>query len=205
MTEVRSLQSTSSPPYKPGQNAALIILDVINDFAFPGADLVRPRALAAAAAIDGLRHQFKERKLPVIYVNDNFGEWRVDCGGLLERAAIADNSVTQALKPEADDYFVLKPQFSGFYATTLPVLLPTLGVSRLVLTGLAADICVLFTAADAHMRAYSLWVPADVVAGEQADREKWALEIMANSMTAETAPTSDLTLIEWMSKFPDQG
>jgi nicotinamidase-related amidase len=68
-------------------------------------------------------------------------------------------AIVRKLAPRGNDYFVIKPQFSGFYATNLPVLLPKLGVSRLILTGIAADICVLFTAAHAHMRAYDLWVP----------------------------------------------
>ena len=62
------------------------------------------------------------------------------------------------------------------------------------------NVCVLFTAADAHMRQYDLWVPADAVAGEHGERTRWALEIMRNSMGAETRPTSDLTLAEWLAR-----
>jgi nicotinamidase-related amidase len=83
------------------------------------------------------------------------------------------------------------------------VLLPTLGVSRLVLTGVAADICVLFTAADAHMRAYDLWVPADTVASLDAQRTGWALDIMAKTMRAETAATGDLTRADWIGAGQD--
>lgn len=43
--------------------------------------------------------------------------------------------MVRKIAPRDDDYFVIKPQFSGFYATNLPVLLPTLGVNRLVITG----------------------------------------------------------------------
>ena len=60
--------------------------------------------------------------------------------------------MAERLRPDDNDYFVIKPQFSGFYSTNLPVLLPKLGVDRLILTGVATDICVLFTAGDAHMR-----------------------------------------------------
>jgi nicotinamidase-related amidase len=52
--------------------------------------------------------------------------------------------ILSRLEPHADDFFVIKPQFSGFYATNLPVLLPKLGVTRLILTGISTDICVLF-------------------------------------------------------------
>ena len=80
------------------------------------------------------------------------------------------------------------------------MLLPKLGVSRLVLTGVAADICVLFTAADAHMRDYKVWVPANATASPVAARKKWALEILAANLGAETAPTDRLTLAHWVGR-----
>jgi nicotinamidase-related amidase len=101
------------------------------------------------------------------------------------------------LKADEDDIFVVKPQFSVFYSFNLPALLPRLEARRLILTGVAADICVLFTAADAHMREYDLWVPEDRVASSDRQRTTWALEIMKNSMKAETQPTSGLDLRDW--------
>ena len=56
------------------------------------------------------------------------------------------------LLPEKDDYFVLKPKHSAFYQTNLEILLNYLGVRTLIMTGMAADICVLFSANDAYMR-----------------------------------------------------
>jgi nicotinamidase-related amidase len=102
------------------------------------------------------------------------------------------------LRPRDRDLFVIKPQCSGFYATNLPVILPQLGIGRLIVTGVAADICVLFTAADAHMRDYDLWVPADTVASEDPQRTKWALEIMQGSMKADTRPTNADGLRSWL-------
>lgn len=61
---------------------------------------------------------------------------------------------------------------------------------------------VLFTAADAHMRAYDLWVPGDTVASESEDHRRWALAIMRHSMAAETRPTTELTLTDWLSRDP---
>ena len=179
--------------------AALVIIDMINDMAFEGAEALRPLARSAAKAIIGLRAAADKAGVPVVYVNDNFGEWHSERGRLVDRATKGEGAdIASALAPRADDYFVIKPQFSGFYSTNLPVLLPKLGVSRLILTGVAADICVLFTAADAHMRDYALWVPRDAVAGEQQQRTDWALEIMANSMAAETRPTTALSLAGWL-------
>jgi len=192
--------ATAPPRDQAGSRAALLIIDMINCFDFEGAETLQPRALAAARAIDRLRGEMTRADLPVIYVNDNFGEWHSERSRLVDRALQRHNPVTELLRPCDEDFFVIKPQFSGFYATNLPVLLPKLGVTRLILTGIATDICVLFTAADAHMRDYRLWVPGDAVATESEVRGRWALEIMAHSMGAETAATNELTLEAWMAQ-----
>lgn len=193
----RDRQASVASP-KSGDRPALLILDMVNRFDFEGAEALEPRALEAARRIDRLRQEFRDRGWPVVYVNDNFGEWHSEPSRLVDRALEKDNPVTELLRPAADDFFIIKPQFSGFYATNLPVLLPQLGVSRLVLSGVATDICVLFTAADAHMREYDLWVPNDAVAAENDERGRWALEIMDQSMGAQTAATSEKSLGEWL-------
>lgn len=180
-----------STPYAPARDSgsggtALLIIDMINDFAFEGADAIRDKAAAAARAIAPLRRSARERDVPVIYVNDHFGEWHSERSRLVERARGGGGEIVAALEPADDEYFVIKPQFSGFYATNLPVLLPKLGISRLVITGMSAEVCVLFTAADAHMRDYRLWVPANAVAAADDSRKAAALAIMRDTMGAET-------------------
>ena len=187
----------------PRGGGALVIIDMITDMDFGGAREMRAHAVAAADAIAGLRDAADAAKLPVIYVNDNFGEWHSERSRLVDRALGGSNGtgeLARRLRPRDRDYFVIKPQFSGFYATNLPVLLPKLGVSRLILTGIAADICVLFTAADAHMRDYALWVPEDAVASRTPERRGWALEIMKQSMMAEIRATSELSLERWVAQ-----
>ncbi|HEX3408398.1 MAG TPA: isochorismatase family protein, partial [Caulobacteraceae bacterium] len=63
-----------------------------------------------------------------------------------------------------------------------------------------ADICILFTAADAHMREYDLWAPRNAVASEDDRRRDWALDIMRKSMDAETAATDELSFADWMAR-----
>jgi len=182
-------------------NTALLIIDMISAFDFGGGDELRERAGAIIDPILRLRQDVEAQGWPVIYVNDNFGEWHSERSRLIDHALENGNGVSERLRPTKDDYFIIKPQFSGFYATNLPVLLPKLGVRRLILTGLATDICVLFTAGDAHMRDYDLWVPCDAVAAGTNERGKWALEIMANSMGAQIEPTSRLTVEEWVTSL----
>jgi nicotinamidase-related amidase len=180
---------------------ALVIIDMVNALDFEGGDRLKDSAEATIAPILTLREAADGAGVPVIYVNDNDGQWHAGRERLIEDTLSRDTpgrALTAALRPRENDYFIIKPQFSGFYATNLPVLLPQLGASRLVLAGVAADICVLFTAADAHMRQYDLWVPADAIAGDDEGRSRWAIEIMKNSMQAETRPTTDYTLAEWI-------
>lgn len=180
---------------------ALLILDMMNTLAFPGAERLRPATEAAARAIRSLRDQADAAEVPVLYVNDNHGDWHDSREDLIARCLepeCAGRTIAESLRPRDRDLFVIKPQFSGFYATNLPVILPQLGVGRLIVTGVAADICVLFTAADAHMRDYDLWIPADAVASEDPQRTEWALEIMRSSMNADTSPSDRRPLSDWL-------
>ena len=181
----------------------LLIIDMINAMDFQGAERLLTKAKTVAETVLALRDQADGLKIPVVYVNDNYGQWHSEKSKIVEACASGDSpgrAIVARIAPREGDYFVIKPQFSGFYSTNLPVLLPKLGVSRLVLTGIAADICVLFTAADAHMREYRLWVPNDAVASEGDERTRWALDIMRKSMGAETASTGDLSLEAWVKR-----
>ena len=204
MAEKSKARKRAVAPFRdaPRGKTALIILDMINEMDFAGAAPMRQATEKAAAITLKLRDAADKAELPVIYVNDNFGEWHSERYRLVERALGSKpaHEFVARLAPRDGDYFIIKPQFSGFYATNLPVLLPKLGVDRLVLTGIAADICVLFTAADAHMRDYELWVPEDAVAAQTPERRRWALEIMKQSMGAEVRPTDRLTLAAWSKR-----
>lgn len=180
---------------------ALLIIDMINAFDFDGAEQLLPKAEALSRVILSLRDQADRLKIPVVYVNDNFGHWHSERSRLVEACTakgLPGAAIVRSLAPRDGDFFIIKPQFSGFYATNLPVLIPKLGVDRLVLTGIAADICVLFTAADAHMRDYGLWAPSDAIASEADEETRWALGIMRKSMAAETRKSGELTLEAWV-------
>jgi nicotinamidase-related amidase len=182
--------------------AGLLIIDMINHLDFAGAERLRPKALAVAGVVAGLRDAADRNGVPVVYVNDNYGRWHSEKSKIVEAFRADDcpgREVVRKIAPRDDDFFVIKPSFSAFYSTNLPVLLPKLGVRRLILTGVAADICVLFTAADAHMRDYKLWAPRDAVASEDDRRADWALDIMRSSMGAETRPTTELTFEQWLA------
>lgn len=200
-------RTTASGPTAPARDRgrgglALLVIDMMTDFSFGEGSALLGKAASITPYIIALRDEVEAAGGAVIYVNDNFGEWHSEQRRIVNRALATGAS--KDLAPRKRDYFIIKPQFSGFYATNLPVLLPKLGVSRLILAGLSADICVLFTAADAHMRDYALWVPKDAVASLSDTRTEAALEIMKTSMGAETAPTKALTPARWLEQLGDR-
>jgi nicotinamidase-related amidase len=174
---------------------ALLLIDWINDLDFDGGDRLLPQALAAAKATAALRGRAKHAGVPVIYCNDNFGRWRSDFRSLLEHV-LGDGTrgrpIAELLKPDDDDYFVLKPKHSAFHSTTLEVLLAHLGASTLILTGVAGNFCVLFTANDAYMRDFKLVVPRDCLASEEEADNRHALQHMATACKADTGASSGI-------------
>ncbi len=134
---------------------ALLLIDVINDCNFPESEQFLEHAIAAAKNIAVLKKAAHRCQIPVIYANDNFGVWRSDFASVVEHCLAegsAGRKLTEILKPSKRDYFVLKPKHSGFFSTTLNVLLTYLGVTTLIICGFAGNICVLFTANDAYAR-----------------------------------------------------
>ncbi|MDQ3459660.1 MAG: cysteine hydrolase [Deinococcota bacterium] len=176
-------------------SAALLLIDVINSFEFEGAETILPRALEASAAIAGLRRRAKAAGVPVLYVNDNYGDWRSDFNHTVKEALNARGGpIAARLEPEDDDYFVLKPKNSGFYGTPLELLLAHLEVQTVILTGFASDICVLYTASDAHMRGFEVMVPQDCVAAESEEENSRTLELLARTLSARVLPAEDIDL-----------
>jgi nicotinamidase-related amidase len=184
----------SAPDNSP---VALLVIDFINDFEFENAEKIFPRALAAAKCTAALKARARKAGVPVIYANDNFGKWRSDFRGLLDHVlhgGVRGQPIAELLKPDEQDYFVLKPKHSGFHSTTLEVLLAHLGAKTLILTGVAGNFCVLFTAHDAYMRDFRLVVPRDCVASETEADDRYALEHMAKVLKADTAASSGIDL-----------
>jgi nicotinamidase-related amidase len=171
---------------------ALLLIDVINDLEFPTGPQLQRSAMAAARRLTDLKQRAKRAGVPCIYVNDNFGRWRSDFSAQVKhclRDGTRGAPLVKLLKPEPDDYFVLKPKHSGFYQTCLSVLLEHLGVHTLVLAGFTTDSCLTFTATDAYVRNYGLVVPRDTSAAPSLRAHREALALMRSALHGKT-PTS---------------
>lgn len=182
----------SAPDRSP---VALLLIDVINDLDFEGNERIVEAAPAMARAVAALKRRAQSAGVPVIYVNDNFGRWRSDFRKQVDHClqdGVPGAEIARLLEPGEDDYFVLKPKHSGFYSTTLDTLLRYLGTTSLIITGIAANICVLFTANDAYMRDFRLWVPEDCTISNSAEENLFALRQMEQVLKADTRPSGEI-------------
>jgi nicotinamidase-related amidase len=162
----------------PVTGTALLLIDVINDLAFEGSKALVAQAEPMAIRLAALKRRATAAGVPTIYINDNFGQWRSDFRRTVAHCTARSSPgqrVSRRLRPTARDYFVLKPKHSGFFDTTLDTLLATLRIRRVILTGIAGNICVLFTANDAYMRELKIFAPSDCIVSNTAADNHHAL------------------------------
>jgi nicotinamidase-related amidase len=184
---------SKAPPSK----AALLLIDVINHFEFPDGEQILRQAMPIAPRIARLKARAREAGIPAIYVNDNFGHWRPEASKLVEyckREGAPSRKFVEQLRPDPQDYFVLKPMHSAFYQTPLELLLRNLGAATLILCGLATNSCVVCTAHDARMRNFRLFVPADCTAARTRREYEQALAHIASMTDAGISPSPSLKL-----------
>lgn len=184
-----------SAPDKSGM--ALLLIDVINDLEFPEAKQMLGAAVKMARQLARLKERARRAGVPSIYVNDNFGKWKSDFRATIEHCArenVRGRHIVEILRPAEQDYFVLKPKHSGFFSTSLEILLRYLGSHTLILTGIAGNFCVLFTANDAFMRDYELIVPRDCTVSNTAKENEEALHLMRKFLKAKTPVSRNVRL-----------
>ena len=181
----------------PHRRTALLLVDVINDMEFEGSESLVQLAEPMARRLRALKQRARAAGLPTLYINDNFGKWRSDFRSLVEHCVndeVPGREVARLLKPDDEDYFVLKPKQSAFFGTTLDTLLRSLGTTTVILTGIAGDNCVLFSANDAYLRDLKLFIPSDCVASNTEEENRYALKLMQKVVKADIRPSTGLDL-----------
>jgi nicotinamidase-related amidase len=170
---------------------------MISDFEFEDGEQVLRAALPTARKIARLKQRTKAAGLPTIYVNDNFGRWRSDFRALVQHCSAKGSRgapIAQLLAPDHEDYFVLKPKHSGFFATPLDTLLGYIGVDTVILTGVSSHQCILFTANDAYVRDLKIIVPRDCIAAGNARETKFAVSYFKQVLHADIRSQSRVRL-----------
>ncbi len=172
---------------------ALIVIDMINTYDHQDAESLIPAVESVLPRVTGLLERARRQGVPVIYVNDNFGEWRSHHGEILDKALSGPHSrLVEPLKPDDSSLFVVKARHSVFFETPLTYLLHQQGIDRLVLCGQVTEQCVLYSALDAHIRHLKVIVPRDAVAHIHADLADAALRMMERNMGARVCDSGEL-------------
>ncbi|MFE9774796.1 isochorismatase family cysteine hydrolase [Streptomyces sp. NPDC005931] len=172
---------------------ALIVIDMINTYDHPDADQLIPSARSVVPVVSGLLEKARRHDVPVIYVNDNFGEWRSHHGELLDKAlAGAHADLVEPLRPDDSSLFVVKARHSIFFETPLGYLLAQQDIDRLVLCGQVTEQCILYSSLDAHIRHFEVVVPRDAVAHIHTDLADAALRMMERNMGAHVCDSGEL-------------
>ncbi|MEW1630984.1 isochorismatase family cysteine hydrolase [Streptomyces sp. NPDC089173] len=167
-----------------GKNA-LVVIDMINAYDHPDAELLVPSVRSALPQLTRLIDRARGEGVPVIYANDNFGEWRSHHGEIIEKALAGKNAeLVEPVLPDDKSLFVVKARHSIFYETPLSYLLAQLGVDHVVLCGQVTEQCVLYSTLDAHIRQLRVTVPQDAVAHIHEDLAEAALRMMERNMSA---------------------
>lgn len=153
-------------------DCALIIIDMQNDFIAEGAPIECPGGREIVPKIQRIKKWAKENSIPVFYTQEMHRYQKIDYGLELERnepqhclEGTEGVEVIDELKPEGDDYVIIKRRYSGYYLTDLEILMKSFNRNTLILTGAATNVCVYATALDAMQRDTRVIVLSDGVAG----------------------------------------
>jgi len=187
---------------------ALFLIDVINDLDFEDSDGLVAQAEPMAVRLAELKRRATAAGVPCLYVNDNFGQWRSDFRHTVAHCTSRSSPgrrVSRRLRPTRQDYFVLKPKHSGFFATTLDTLLEALRIRRVILTGIAGNICVLFTANDAYMRDLKIFAPSDCIVSNTAEENEHALKQIGSVLKGNLTPSVLLRFHQRRRRRPAAG
>ena len=158
---------------------ALLLVDVINDFEHEDGDQLLESFRARHEGLVRALESARSGGMPVVYANDNFGVWDGD-GPRLVRQALEGlgGELVEAIAPQDDDAFVVKPRYSAFDHTPLELILRDLETERLLLAGASTEGCVAQTAIDARELGFKVTVLADVCATVDEQIERIALEYL---------------------------
>jgi ureidoacrylate peracid hydrolase len=160
--------------------AALVIIDMQNDFCAPGGyiDKVMGKSVASAATIvaslEALVESARATGVPVVWVGADYSADKLPDSmrvKLMARGIQAEcckpgtwGAEWFGVKPAEGEPVVLKNTYSGFANTELPDVLAKLDVRTLVFGGVQTQICVESTVRSAHSEGYFCVVPEDAVA-----------------------------------------
>ena len=181
------------------ESAALVVVDMQNDFVRVGAPLEVPDARETIEVQQELIGWFRERERPVVFTRFVAGpkptlmwNWSpqiappVRCcwPGVMRAYADVDGereciAVVDELAPLPDEPQMDKYGYNGFHRTRLTDLLRAHGVDTVLITGTVTQICVEDTARGAFHEGFQAVVVADAVSSYAPDLHQASLRTLA--------------------------
>jgi biuret amidohydrolase len=171
-------------PFSLQPHTALLIIDFQTDvftggpWTVVGAAEVLPKAQQVLAAA-------RRAKLPIVHTQEVHRKQLVDFGRELDGAepihcleTLPGTQIYPDLVPIEGEFVIQKRRYSCFFATDLEILLKGLKVDRLVIMGALTNVCVHYTALDAHQRDYPFQVIEDCCVGSDWEAHWAALKSM---------------------------
>jgi nicotinamidase-related amidase len=175
--------------------SALIVVDMLNEYDHEDAEALVESVREALPAMRRLVQRAQDAGIPIVYVNDNKGDWGAGRPELVERASAGRApDLVEPIAPAEGAWFIAKARHSIFYETQLEYLLREQEVERLVLVGQVTEQCILYSALDAYVRHFAVAVPRDAVAGIHEDLAGCALRMMERNMRADVVAADDCQL-----------
>jgi nicotinamidase-related amidase len=175
--------------------SALIVVDMLNEYDHEDSEVLVESVRAVLPAMRELVERAQRDQTPIVYVNDNYGDWGAGRPEIVERAIAGRAAdLVEPIVPAEGTWFIAKARHSIFYETQLEYLLREQGIERVVLVGQVTEQCILYSALDAYVRHFKVAVPADAVAGIHEDLADAALRMMERNMRADITSARDCAL-----------
>ena len=174
---------------------ALLVVDMLNSYEHEEAERLAESVADVLPGVRTLLERAGEEETPVVYVNDNYGDWNSSSEGLARQAMDgAHPELVEPVLPQAGQSFVVKARHSAFYETPLEYLLDQMGAGRLVFAGQVTEQCILYSALDAYVRHFDVVIATDAVAAIYDDLGDAALKMMERNMGAELTTAEEVDL-----------
>jgi len=158
------MQRSSAP-------VALLIVDMVGTLDFPRCASLRRAAHYVAPRLAVLKARVEAAGGLCVHANDDFADWCSDFQALVQLARQSPGrEVLGPIAPDADDAHVLEPRHSPFHQTALHRLLKAREVSRVLISGVSTESCVLASALDARIRELDVCMVSDCVASSSPAR-----------------------------------
>jgi nicotinamidase-related amidase len=174
---------------------AVVVVDMLNTYDHEDSEPLMASVRDALPAMRRLVERAREQDVPLVWVNDNHGDWSA-CRPDLVRRALRGRApeLVEPIAPPDDVAFVVKARHSIFYETQMEYLLHEQEVERIVLVGQVTEQCILYSALDAYVRQIAVAVARDGVAAIHDDLADAALKMMQRNMRADVADAADCPL-----------